>query len=151
MRRGVSLAVFSRIAITGTPLVLTSRTAECRAAVDPPAGAGVPVRLTGAAGIELRAVDPEETAAYLRRDAGGGTPSAERWRPVLSLLPTDTPVGRALCTPLMLFLARTIYTALPAEPGRPVGVQLTAEAPPASGHLGTGETAVVLAALTGGR
>ncbi|MEU2857580.1 NACHT domain-containing protein [Streptomyces mirabilis] len=114
--RAVALDAVNRALPPGTPLVLTSRTAEYRAAVDPPAGAGVPVRLTGAAGIELEAVDPEEAGAYLRRDAGGeGTPSAERWRPVLSLLPTDTPVGRALCTPLMLFLARTIYNPRPGE------------------------------------
>lgn len=114
--RAVALDAVNRALPPGTPLVLTSRTAEYRTAVDPPAGAGVGVRLTGAAGIELRAVDPEEAAAYLRRDAGGeGTPSAERWRPVLSLLPTDTPVGQALCTPLMLFLARTIYNPRPGE------------------------------------
>ncbi|MFD9515046.1 NACHT domain-containing protein [Streptomyces mirabilis] len=114
--RAVALDAANRALPPGTPLVLTSRTAEYRTAVDPPAGAGVGVRLTGAAGIELRAVDPEEAAAYLRRDAGGeGTPSAERWRPVLSLLPTDTPVGQALCTPLMLFLARTIYNPRPGE------------------------------------
>ena len=114
--RAVALDAVNRALPPGTPLVLTSRTAEYQAAVDPPAGAGVPVRLTAGAGIELRAVDPEEAAAYLRRDAGGeGTPSAERWRPVLSLLPTDTPVGQALCTPLTLFLARTIYNPRPGE------------------------------------
>ncbi|MDU9001685.1 NACHT domain-containing protein [Streptomyces mirabilis] len=114
--RAVALDAVNRALPPGTPLVLTSRTAEYRTAVDPPAGTGVPVRLTGAAGIELRAVDPEEAAAYLRRDAGGeGTPSAERWRPVLSPPPTDTPVGQALCTPLMLFLARTIYNPRPGE------------------------------------
>ncbi|MFE2491766.1 NACHT domain-containing protein [Streptomyces mirabilis] len=114
--RAVALDAVNRALPPGTPLVLTSRTTEYRAAVDPPADAGVPVRLTGAAGIELHAVDPEEAATYLRRDAGGeGTPSAERWRPVLSLLPTDTPVGQALRTPLTLFLARTIYNPRPGE------------------------------------
>ncbi|GHD79605.1 NACHT domain-containing protein [Streptomyces mirabilis] len=114
--RAVALDAVNRALPPGIPLVLTSRTAEYRTAVDPPAGDGVGVRLTGAAGIELHSVDPEEAAAYLRRDAGGeGTPSAERWRPVLSLLPTDTPVGQALCTPLMLFLARTIYNPRPGE------------------------------------
>ncbi|MGW3118492.1 NACHT domain-containing protein [Streptomyces sp. NPDC001107] len=114
--RAVALDAVNRTLPPGTPLVLTSRTAEYRDAVDPPADAGVPVRLTGAAGIELDAVVPEEAAAYLRRDAGGeGTPSAERWRPVLDLLPTDTPVGQALQTPLTLFLARTIYNPRPGE------------------------------------
>lgn len=114
--RGVALDAVNRTLPPGTPLVLTSRTAEYRDAVDPPANAGVPVRLTGAAGIELDAVAPAEAAAYLRRDAGGeGTPSAERWRPVLDLLLTDTPVSQALQTPLTLFLARTIYNPRPGE------------------------------------
>ncbi|WP_051833036.1 NACHT domain-containing protein [Streptomyces sp. NRRL S-646] len=114
--RAVALDAVNRTLPPGTPLVLTSRTAEYRTAVDPPANVGVPVRLNGAAGIELDAVAPAEGAAYLRRDAGGeGTPSAERWRPVLDLLPTDSPVGRALQTPLTLFLARTIYNPRPGE------------------------------------
>ncbi|MEV6594567.1 NACHT domain-containing protein [Streptomyces acidicola] len=114
--RAVALDAVNRTLPPGIPLVLTSRTAEYRAAVDPPANAGVPVRLNGAAGIELDAVAPEEAAVYLRRDAGGeGTPSAERWRPVLELLPTDAPVGQALRTPLTLFLARTIYNPRPGE------------------------------------
>jgi hypothetical protein len=124
--RSVALDAMNRALPPGTPLVLTSRTAEYRAAVDPPVGAGVPVRLTAAAGIELEAVDPEEAAAYLRRDAGGeGTSSAERWQPVLNLLPTDTPVGQALCTPLTLFLARTIYNPRPGE--RPAALPDPAE------------------------
>ncbi|MFI8075532.1 NACHT domain-containing protein [Streptomyces sp. NPDC086033] len=114
--RAVALDAVNRTLPPGTPLVLTSRTAEYRTAVDPPANAGVPVRLTGVAGIELGAVASEEATAYLLRDAGGeGTPSAERWRPMLNLLPTDTPVGQALCTPLTLFLARTIYNPRPGE------------------------------------
>ncbi|WP_185124350.1 NACHT domain-containing protein [Streptomyces sp. TLI_185] len=114
--RAVALDAVNRTLPPGTPLVLTSRTAEYRTAVDPPANAGVPVRLTGAAGIELDTVAPEEAAAYLLRDAGGeGTPSAERWRPVLDLLPTDTPIAQSLQTPLTLFLARTIYNPRPGE------------------------------------
>nr|WP_248296169.1 NACHT domain-containing protein [Streptomyces sp. S1D4-11] len=46
--RAVALDAVNRALPPGTPLVLTSRTAEYRAAVDPPAGTGVPVRLTGA-------------------------------------------------------------------------------------------------------
>ncbi|MEU7088848.1 NACHT domain-containing protein [Streptomyces achromogenes] len=114
--RPVALDAINRALPPATPLVLTSRTAEYRAAVSAPAGAGVPVRLTAAAGIELEAVDPGEAAAYLRRDAGGeGTLSAERWQPVLRFLPTGTPVGRALATPLTLFLARTVYNPRPGE------------------------------------
>ncbi|MFI1002070.1 NACHT domain-containing protein [Streptomyces galbus] len=114
--RAVALDAVNRSLPPGVPLVLTSRTAEYEAVVDPPLDAGVPVRLTGAAGIELGAVAPEEAAAYLRRDAGGdGTSSADRWRPVLDLLPTHAPVGQVLQTPLTLFLARTIYNPRPGE------------------------------------
>ncbi|MFJ8955082.1 NACHT domain-containing protein [Streptomyces sp. NPDC102381] len=114
--RAGALDAMNRALPPGAPLVLTSRTTEYGDAVDPPAGAGVPVRLTAAAGIELQAVASEEVAAYLRRDAGGeNTASAERWRPVLRLLPSDAPVARALQTPLTLFLARTIYNPRPGE------------------------------------
>ncbi|MFF7654208.1 NACHT domain-containing protein [Streptomyces sp. NPDC007983] len=124
--RAVALDAINRTLPPGTPLVLTSRTAEYRAAVDPPANAGVPVRLARAAGIELESVNSEEAAAYLRRDAGGeDTPSAGRWRPVLSRLPTGTPVSQALRTPLTLFLARTIYNPRPGE--RPMALPDPAE------------------------
>lgn len=80
---------------SGNPLVLTSRTAEYRDAVDPPANAGVPVRLIGAAGIELDAVAPEEAAAYLRRDAGGeGTLPPSGGGPCSSFYPPTTPSVR---------------------------------------------------------
>ncbi|WP_406730180.1 NACHT domain-containing protein [Streptomyces sp. NBC_01794] len=87
------------------PVVLSSRAAEYRAAR---------VRLEGAAGIELLPVDPDEAAAFLRRGAGeplSGTGS--RWHPVEAQFGTSSPVGRALSTPLGLFLARTLYSPRP--------------------------------------
>ncbi|MFF2129764.1 NACHT domain-containing protein [Streptomyces olivochromogenes] len=89
-------------------LVLSSRTAEYRSALTTPAG--TTVLLNGAAGIRLLPLDPTKAAAYLERDAGGsGTRAANRWNRVTAALSTDTPVARALSTPLGLFLARTIY------------------------------------------
>ncbi|MEU7046164.1 NACHT domain-containing protein [Streptomyces varsoviensis] len=95
-------------------LVLSSRVDEFRQAQFPVAG--VPVRLAGAAGIELQPLSATDTAAYLRRDAGGEySRSAARWEPVLAPLRSDSPAGQALRTPLMLFLARTVYNPRPGE------------------------------------
>lgn len=97
----------------GHPLVLSSRGTEYEATLAP--SDGVPVRLVGAATVELRPLEAPDIAAYLRRDAGGQETADARWEPVLRLLGTDAPVARALTTPLMLFLARTVYNPRPGE------------------------------------
>jgi hypothetical protein len=83
----------------GHGVVLASRTDGYRAAVH--AGDGLPVRLSGAAGIELSDVNPQRAADYLRRD------NEERWTRVVADLGTDHPIGQALLTPLMVALIRT--------------------------------------------
>lgn len=96
------------------PLVLTSRLKEYGDTLAP--AHGVPVKLSGAAAVELRPLAASDIAAYLRRDAGGqDTAAAARWDPVIRLLDTDAPVARAFTTPLMLFLARTAYNPRPGE------------------------------------
>lgn len=98
----------------GRPLVLTSRLKEYGDTLAP--AHGVPVKLSGAAAVELRPLAAPDIAAYLRRDAGGqDTAAAARWAPVIRLLGTDAPVARAFTTPLMLFLARTVYNPRPGE------------------------------------
>ncbi|MFJ8531759.1 NACHT domain-containing protein [Streptomyces sp. NPDC093591] len=98
----------------GQPVVLSSRVTEYGEAAA--ATAGLPRKLTGAAGIELLPLDPAEIAAYLRRDAGGaGTPAAARWDRVVHSLGSDGPVSQALSTPLMIFLARSIYNPRTGE------------------------------------
>ncbi|GAA4022306.1 hypothetical protein GCM10022232_79080 [Streptomyces plumbiresistens] len=98
----------------GCGMVLSSRPGEYRAALQP--RSGVPARLAGLAGIHLEALDGEDVAAYLRRDAGGSdTPAARRWAPVARALGTAAPVGRALTSPLMVSLARTVYNPRPDE------------------------------------
>ncbi|MEU6375557.1 NACHT domain-containing protein [Streptomyces sp. NPDC046909] len=97
----------------GHPLVLSSRAEEYAATLTP--SDGVPVRLGGAAAVELRPLEAPDIAVYLRRDAGGQETADARWEPVLRLLGTDAPVARALTTPLMLFLARTVYNPRPGE------------------------------------
>ncbi|WP_405727298.1 NACHT domain-containing protein [Streptomyces sp. NBC_00028] len=97
----------------GQPFVLSSRAEEYAATLAP--ADGVPVRLSGAATVELRPLDVADVAAYLRRDAGGLEPADARWEPVVGLLGTDASVARALTTPLTLFLARTVYNPRPGE------------------------------------
>ncbi|WP_157901148.1 NACHT domain-containing protein [Streptomyces davaonensis] len=99
----------------GHAFVLAGRSNEYRAALHPTIG--VPVRLTGTAAIHLVPVTASVAAAYLERDAGGsGTASAERWRSVIAqLCIPDSTLAQVLATPLMLFLARTIYNPRPGE------------------------------------
>ncbi|MFE5919140.1 NACHT domain-containing protein [Streptomyces sp. NPDC056468] len=112
--RTLALDAINQALPTRQALVLSSRVDEYRQAQSPVAG--VPVRLAGAAGIELQPLAVAAAAGYLRRDAGGeNSLTAARWEPVLTELGSDTPVGRALHTPLMLFLARTVYNPRPGE------------------------------------
>lgn len=93
--------------------MLSSRTAEYREATR--IAFGLSIKLAGAAGIELRPVQPDDAATYLLGDSGGGPDAERRWRAVISRLGSQAPVGRALRTPLMLFLAGTIYNPRPGE------------------------------------
>ncbi|MEU9787573.1 NACHT domain-containing protein [Streptomyces phaeochromogenes] len=99
----------------GHSFVLAGRSNEYRAALQP--AIGVPVRLTGTPAVQLAPVTASVASAYLERDAGGsGTASAERWHPVFSQLRVPhSALAQVLTTPLMLFLARTIYNPRPGE------------------------------------
>ncbi|MEV6124164.1 NACHT domain-containing protein [Streptomyces sp. NPDC052077] len=121
--RAVALDAVGRALPPGQAVVVSSRVDEYRQALRPPAG--VPARLAGAAGIELLPQTAADTAAHLCRDAGGGRGAAARWEPVLTRLGPGTPVGRALATPLMVFLARTVYNPRPGE--HPAGLPDPAE------------------------
>ena len=94
-------------------LVLSSRVNEYRNAVQPPDRRHR--KLGSAAGVVLKDLDAADVAAYLKRDAGSDS-AAARWTPVLDVLGTSEPVARALRTPLMVGLARTIYNPRPGEP-----------------------------------
>jgi hypothetical protein len=97
------------------PLVVASRTDEYAAAV-----AETDV-LTAAAGIELDPLTVDEVTDYLvrttRRTLGEGQQAVSIWRPVLDRLRGPDPSMRhlrhALSTPLMIFLARTVYSDTP--------------------------------------
>ncbi|GGU90163.1 hypothetical protein GCM10010211_65940 [Streptomyces albospinus] len=101
---------------TTLPLLLTSRPSEYAAAV-----AETDV-LTSAAAVEMTDLTLDDLAAYLprtARKARGGDPAATAWDPVLSEL-RERPHGRAganlatvLTTPLMVTLARAVYSDTP--------------------------------------
>ncbi|ONK09837.1 serine/threonine-protein kinase [Streptomyces sp. MP131-18] len=113
--RGAALDQINRAVPQGQSVILSSRTREYSEAVRP--AAGLPHKLVGAAGIELLPLDPQEISSYLLRDAGGtGTPTAARWDSVVHSLKQGGPVAEALSTPLMIFLARTIYNPRTGEP-----------------------------------
>ncbi|WP_241777516.1 helix-turn-helix domain-containing protein [Streptomyces sp. CT34] len=101
---------------TTLPLLLTSRPAEYAAAV-----AETDV-LTSAAAVEVTDLTLNDLAAYLprtARKARGGDPAATAWDPVLSEL-RERPHNQAganlaavLTTPLMVTLARAVYSDTP--------------------------------------
>ncbi|MFG2205691.1 helix-turn-helix domain-containing protein [Streptomyces sp. NPDC048638] len=101
---------------TTLPLLLTSRPSEYAAAV-----AETDV-LTSAAAVDLTDLTLSDLADYLprtTRKARGGDNSATAWDPVLSEL-RERPLSRAganlaavLTTPLMVTLARTVYSDTP--------------------------------------
>ncbi|SCF65612.1 helix-turn-helix transcriptional regulator [Streptomyces sp. Ncost-T10-10d] len=102
---------------TSLQLVLTSRRGEFAEAVQE---AGAP--LVWAAGLELTDLTLDDLAAYLPRTARpvprGNGRSGAVWNPVLARLRAqeggaDTPLARVLSTPLMIVLARTMYSKAP--------------------------------------
>lgn len=111
--RPAALDAINQALPAGQGLVLASRTEEFRHAVL--AAGSVSVKLTGAAGIELRPLDAQAVGAYLLRDAGDDDDATRRWSPVIRQLGTAAPAGLALRRPLMLFLARTLYNPRPGE------------------------------------
>ncbi|GGM69737.1 hypothetical protein ACFFX1_14495 [Dactylosporangium sucinum] len=95
-------------ALGATPLVLTCRTSQYTRAVSD----GV---LSGAAVVTVEPVDAATAADYLVRS---GTADVSRWQPILRALrdPVPNPCQQALCNPLLLSLARTVYQAPAADP-----------------------------------
>lgn len=112
--RGAALQELNK---TPGPLLLTSRPTEYAEAV---AKKGVLDRVPG---IELDPLAPKDFAAYLRRasppGANGGGLDSTAWEPVLTRL-DERPlsagashVAEGLSTPLMVSLARTVYSDAP--------------------------------------
>ncbi|MFI6056118.1 helix-turn-helix domain-containing protein [Streptomyces violascens] len=103
---------------TSTPLVLTSRRREFAEAVG-----SVHAPLVWAAGIELSDLTPEDLGAYLPRTVRPADPAAAAgtqtsWEYVLDEMRAATTeesrnLATVLSTPLMVSLARTVYSATP--------------------------------------
>lgn len=117
--RGQALAALNYYA---GPLLLTSRPGEYATAVREKDV------LTAAACVELRSLDAEDIDDYLTRASRPGTDPGFRtvWEPVLARLrgAPDTwdsgtaNVAEAFTTPLMIALARTIYSDAPGQDPR---------------------------------
>ncbi|MFF3947606.1 NACHT domain-containing protein [Streptomyces sp. NPDC001902] len=89
-------------------VVLTSRTTEYRETVGPTTRN--PVRLRGAAGIELGPVALGDVKKYLTDAAGGEAAAEDRWRSVLVEMDHDgSGVNGAFRSPLMVSLAVAVY------------------------------------------
>ena len=96
----------------GEQLVVTCRTNEYQDAIRPQGG--VEVTLRAAAAVQLCPLGASAVRRYLSDDAAGPAARA-RWEPVFAVLGTESPVGEALSTPLMVGLARAIYNPRPGE------------------------------------
>ncbi|SDC24189.1 helix-turn-helix domain-containing protein [Actinokineospora iranica] len=110
---GLHRAALEALNATRLPLLLTSRPDEYAAAV-----AGTDV-LTAACGVELVDLTPADLADYLPRTTRAGDGGGTAWEPVLTEL-RDRPDRRAsanlaaaLTTPLMVGLARAVYSDTP--------------------------------------
>lgn len=110
---GLHRAALGALNATALPLLLTSRPEEYRAAVD---GADV---LTAAGGVALTDLTIDDLAGYLPRTTRKTGAGGSAWQPVLTELrdhPDSTAsrtLAAVLTTPLMVGLARTIYSDTP--------------------------------------
>ncbi|MGW1411196.1 helix-turn-helix domain-containing protein [Streptomyces sp. NPDC002403] len=112
--RSTALEVLNSISL---PLVLTSRRGEFAEAVQ-----RTHAPLVWAAGLELVDLTLDDLCAYLPRTSRpvprGDGGNAAVWTPVLDRLRAgesgaSTPLARVLSTPLMIILARTMYSEAP--------------------------------------
>jgi hypothetical protein len=105
--RDQAIAALNEVLAGDRPLVLTCRTAEYEHAI---AMGGT--ALGRAAVVELSPVTGDEAAQYLM--AGQVDPA--RWAPVVTALAMDGVLAEALSTPLMVYLARTVYQPPDTDP-----------------------------------
>ncbi|MEU3710938.1 helix-turn-helix domain-containing protein [Streptomyces catenulae] len=112
MAAGLRRPALEALNATTLPLLLTSRPAEYAAAV-----AETDV-LTSAAAVELTDLTLDDLAAYLPRTTrkpGRARPAANAWEPVLTALRAHPapPLAAVLTNPLMVALARAVYSDTP--------------------------------------
>lgn len=108
-RQRAALIGLSRAATAGREFVVTCRTQPYRAAVQ------VCGPIPAAVVVELQPIPSAEAAQHLADSAGVDAP---RWSPVLDHLRQEsgTPLVRALSTPLMIWLARTVHQDRERDP-----------------------------------
>jgi hypothetical protein len=112
--RGTAITGINDAMRPGEAVVVTCRLKDYREIVRPPDAPEVTLR--AAAAVQLNPLNAEIVADYLLSDAGGPE-AVRRWEPVIKALRGDTPVAKALSTPLMTGLARAIYNPRPGELG----------------------------------
>ncbi|MFD5829422.1 helix-turn-helix domain-containing protein [Lentzea sp. NPDC060358] len=100
---GLHRPALTELNATTLPLLLTSRVDEYRDAVS-----GTDV-LTSAAAVVLTGLTGDDLAAYLPRT----TRKPGLWKPVLDEVAAGGPPAEALTTPLMVSLARRVYSDTP--------------------------------------
>ena len=111
------------------PLVVTSRTAEYELAVEE-LGRGLP----RAAVVEVLPLTPGEIKKYLTEATA---PPASRWKPVFDHLAQHrtSDLAKVMQTPLMIWLARTIYATRDSTPGEIVPLAVSGGPAAIENHL----------------
>lgn len=104
---GLHRPALTALNTTTLPLLLTSRVDEYRDAVE-----GTDV-LTSAAAVVLADLTCDDLADYLPRTTRKTGPGGNVWKPVLDEVRNDGPLAEVLTTPLMVALARRIYSDTP--------------------------------------
>ncbi|MFI8186189.1 NACHT domain-containing protein [Actinacidiphila glaucinigra] len=109
--RSAALAGLNKAGTDGAPLILTSRTAEYTELVEEEDV------LQAAAVITAQPVDGAAAATYLRDSSH--PQRTQQWQVLLDRLTShpEAAAARALSSPLMLWLARTVYARAGANPG----------------------------------
>jgi hypothetical protein len=110
--RAVAWRALSSAAQQGWPVVVTCRSDEYRDLLAAPDGEPLESTLV----IELAPVAPADARDYLSRATA---PAANRWDPLLKHLQSQrgSALADVLSTPLMLWLARTVYRRADTDPG----------------------------------
>lgn len=104
---GLHRSALNALNTTTLPLLLTSRVDEYREAVE-----GTDV-LTSAAAVVLADLTADDLADYLPRTTRKTGPGGNVWKPVLDEVRCGGPLAEVLTTPLMVALARRIYSDTP--------------------------------------
>ncbi|MGW4115200.1 helix-turn-helix domain-containing protein [Actinosynnema sp. NPDC004786] len=108
---GLRRSALAALNATTLPLLLTSRVDEYRAAVE---ATGV---LRAAGAVELVDLTADDVADYLPRTTGRAGGAGALWQPVLDEVRARPggPLAAVLTTPLMVALARRIYSDTPGH------------------------------------